>query len=47
MSYGNTKMVFTKMWCDDPYVVPYVVFWNMLGNIPRVLRTHLEVKGTP
>jgi len=47
MSYGNTKMVFTKMCCDVLYVAAYVVFWNMLGNIPRALRTHLEVKGTP
>jgi hypothetical protein len=47
MSYGNTKTTFTKMCCDVPYIVPYVVLWNMLGDIPRALRTHLEVKGTP
>ncbi len=32
------------MCCDVPYVAPYVVFWNMLGNIPKALKTHLEVK---
>jgi len=47
MSNGNTKMAFTKMCCDVPYVAPYFVFGNMLRNIPRALRTHLEVKGTP
>jgi hypothetical protein len=44
MSYGNTKTIFTKMCYDVPYVAPYVVLWNMLGNIPRALRTHLQVK---
>jgi hypothetical protein len=35
------------MCCDVPYVVSYVVFGNMLGNIFKDLKTHLEVQGTP
>jgi hypothetical protein len=40
-------MTFTIMCCDVPYVVPYVVFGNMLGNIFKDLKTHLEVQRTP